>query len=143
MNVGFSLAIPFTILGLALSACSPGGQQTPVDPPLAGARIGVPFALTDGKGRTVRDTDFAGKYRIVYFGYTYCPDVCPTDSQHIGAALRLLEQRDPALAARIVPIFISVDPARDTPQVVGKFVAAFHPRMVGLTGSAAAIAAVA
>jgi protein SCO1/2 len=143
MNVRFPLAISFAILGLATSACSSGGQQTPANPPLAGARIGVPFALTDGDGRTVRDTDFAGKYRIVYFGYTYCPDVCPTDSQHIGAALRLLEERNPALAARIVPIFISVDPARDTPEVVGKFVAAFHPRMVGLTGSAAAIAAVA
>ena len=143
MNVLSPLAISFAILGLAITACSSGSQQTPENPPLAGARIGVPFALTDANGRTVRDTDFAGKYRIVYFGYTYCPDVCPTDVQHIGAAMRLLEKRNPPLAARIVPIFISVDPARDTPQVVGKFVSAFHPRMVGLTGSPAAIAAVA
>ena len=80
----------------------------------------------------------------MYFGYTFCPDVCPTDVQNIGAAMRLLDKSDPALsAAKIVPIFVSVDPARDTPAVLKQFVAAFHPRMVGLTGSAAAIAAVA
>lgn len=128
-----------TILALLLAAaCSP----KPV-PPLAGAAIGAPFALTDQRGRTVRDGDFAGKYRIVYFGYTYCPDVCPTDAQHIGGALRLVEAHDPKLAADIVPLFISVDPARDTPAVLGKFVAAFHPRMVGLTGTPDAIARVA
>jgi protein SCO1/2 len=72
----------------ALLAFAPlsGCGQAPQEPPLAGARIGGPFALTDQNGKTVRDTDFAGKYRIVYFGYTYCPDVCPTDMQKIGQA---------------------------------------------------------
>ncbi|WP_031440915.1 SCO family protein, partial [Sphingomonas sp. FUKUSWIS1] len=77
--------------------------------------------------------------RIMYFGYTFCPDVCPTDMQTIGGAMKLLEASDPALAARLVPIFVTVDPTRDTPAVVKQFVTAFHPRIVGLTGSPAAI----
>ncbi|RDE05015.1 SCO family protein [Sphingomonas aracearum] len=129
---------------LTLAACSPDPPAAaPAQPPLAGARIGGPFTLTDQNGRSVSDRDFAGKYRIVYFGYTFCPDVCPVDVQNIGAALRLLEKSDPALAARVVPIFITVDPARDTPAVLKQFVSAFHPRMVGLTGSPQAIDAVA
>ena len=123
---------------LALSACN----GAPAAPPLAGARIGGPFTLTDQAGKQVRDTDFAGKYRIVYFGYTYCPDVCPTDMLKIGQAVKLFEKQAPAKAAKVVPIFITVDPERDTPKVVGEFVANFHPRAIGLTGSPAAIAAV-
>lgn len=126
---------------LPLTACS--GPAAPTRAPLEGAKIGGPFALIDQNGRKVTDRDFAGKYRIMYFGYTFCPDVCPTDAQNIGAGLRVLEESDPALAARIVPIFVSVDPARDTPAVLKAFVGAFHPRMVGLTGSPEAIDAVA
>jgi len=126
---------------LSLTACS--GPAAPARAPLEGARIGGPFTLIDQNGRTVTDRDFAGKYRIMYFGYTFCPDVCPTDAQNIGAGLRLLEASDPALAAKIVPIFVSIDPARDTPAVLKAFVGAFHPRMVGLTGSPEAIDAVA
>lgn len=120
---------------LALAACSPA-PVAPARPPLEGARIGGPFALTDQNGRAVTDRAFAGRYRIMYFGYTFCPDVCPTDVQAIGAALRSVEKSDPAIAAKIVPIFVTVDPARDTPAVLKAFVSAFHPRMVGLTGSA-------
>jgi protein SCO1/2 len=129
------------IFALLPIACSPGAA--PQRPPLEGAKIGGPFTLTDQNGRTVTDAAFAGKYRIVYFGYTFCPDVCPVDMQTIGAALRTLETKDAAKAAKVVPIFITVDPARDTPPVLKQFVGAFHPRMVGLTGSPAAIAAVA
>ncbi|PXA95684.1 SCO family protein [Nostoc sp. 3335mG] len=126
-------------LALTLSAC--GGQaEPPATPPLAGARIGGPFVLTDSTGKVVRDTDFAGKWRIMYFGYTFCPDVCPVDVQNIAAGLKAFEDESPALGAQVVPIFVTVDPERDTPAVVGKFVSAFHPRMVGLTGSAQAIA---
>ncbi|MGY4395011.1 protein SCO1/2 [Sphingomonas sp. UYAg733] len=123
------------------AACS--GPSVPARAPLEGAAIGGPFTLTDQDGRQVSDTAFKGKYRIVYFGYTFCPDVCPVDVQNLGAALRLLEKSDPALGAKVVPIFISVDPERDTPEVLKQFVSAFHPRMVGLTGSADAIAKVA
>jgi len=129
---------------LPLAACHAPEQHTPAaKPPLAGASIGGPFALIDQNGHAVTDRSFAGRYRIMYFGYTFCPDVCPTDVQAIGAAVKLLNGSDPALAPRIVPIFVTVDPARDTPGVVKQFVSAFHPRMVGLTGSPAAIAATA
>jgi len=134
---------PAALLAAALSSCSSPTPSMPAQPPLAGARIGGPFKLVDQNGRTVTDDDFAGRYRIMYFGYTFCPDICPTDAQNIGAGFRLIEKSDPALAARVVPVFVSIDPARDTPAVLKQFVAAFHPRMVGLTGSAAEIARVA
>ncbi len=130
---------PALSIALLLAACG-GPDAPPQPPPLAGARIGGPFVLTDGQGRVVRDSDFAGKWRIVYFGYTFCPDVCPVDLQVIAAGLKAFESDSPALGAKVVPIFITVDPARDTPAVVGNYVAAFHPRMVGLTGSAQAVA---
>lgn len=136
-----SLAI--LAFGLALAGCQSPASSTPSSaeaPPLAGAAIGGPFALTDAKGRTVTDRSFAGQWRIMYFGYSFCPDVCPTDAQAIGAGLRRFAERDPYRAARVVPIFVTIDPARDTPAVLGRFVAAFHPRMVGLTGSADAVA---
>ena len=97
--------------------------------------MGGAFALTDQNGRRVGSEQFAGKYRIVYFGYTFCPDVCPVDLQLISAALRQFEQSDPARAARVQPIFITTDPARDTPAVLREFARSFHPRLVALTGS--------
>lgn len=127
--------LPISLL-LALAACS---NATPADPPLAGAKIGGPFQLLDQDGKAITDKAFAGKYRIMYFGYTYCPDVCPTTAQTIGAAMRLLDKSDPAVSARVVPVFVTVDPDRDTPAVVKQFVSAFYPRFVGLTGSPAAI----
>ncbi len=137
------LMLPSAAL-LAAALCSCSSQPASVAaPPLAGARIGGPFNLVDQNGQSVTDRDFAGRYRIMYFGYTFCPDVCPTDAQNIGAAMRLLERSNPSLASRVVPIFVSVDPARDTTAVLKQFVAAFHPRMVGLTGSPQEIARVA
>jgi protein SCO1/2 len=133
-------AARFFAVFLALAGCSPASAP---QPPLAGAAIGGPFALTDQDGRPVNDRAFAGKYRIMYFGYTSCPDVCPTDMQTLGAGMRLLDRRDPALSRRIVPVFVTVDPARDTPAVLKTFVSAFYPRLIGLTGSAQAIAKVA
>lgn len=123
---------------LIVSGCSGAADE----PPLAGARIGGPFTLTDPDGKPVRDSDFAGKYRIVYFGYTWCPDICPNDMLKIGQAMRMLDKQAPEKAKAIVPIFITVDPERDTPKVVGAFVRNFDDRVVGLTGSPAAIAAV-
>lgn len=117
------------LAALALAACS--GDE----PPLQGAAIGGPFTLTDQDGRPATDRDFAGRYRIMYFGFTHCPDVCPTDLAVIGGALRRFEKTDPARAARVTPIFVSVDPERDTPAILKDYVAAFHPRLVGLTGT--------
>jgi protein SCO1/2 len=122
-----------------LSACQPAPTEKP---PLEGARIGGPFTLTDQNGRTVTDRSFAGKYRIMYFGYTFCPDVCPTDVQSISAGLKLAERDAPDKAAKVAPVFVTVDPARDTVPVLKQFVSAFHPRLVGLTGDETAIAAI-
>lgn len=121
----------FLSLALALAACSGAAE----DPPLKGASIGGPFTLTNQDGRQVTERDFAGKYRIMYFGFTHCPDVCPMDLAVIGQALRRFEKCDPARAARVAPIFVSVDPERDTPAVLKDYVGAFHPRLVGLTGT--------
>lgn len=117
---------------LPLAGC---GASPPPEPPLAGARIGGPFSLTAEDGRRVTDRDFAGRWRIVYFGYTYCPDICPTDARNIGAGLKRFEERDPERGGLVTPLFVTVDPARDTPAVLAKFTDAFHPRMVGLTGA--------
>lgn len=119
------------LLGLLLAGCG----EAPGEPPLKGARIGGPFSLVDQNGRAVTDRDFAGKYRIVYFGFAHCPDVCPTDLAKIGQALRAFEKDDPARAARVQPIFITVDPERDTPAALKPYAAAFHPRLVALTGT--------
>lgn len=134
MNAPRSALLPL----LALAACSPHARLAE-KPPLQGARIGGPFALVDGDGRRVTDASFAGRWRVMYFGYTYCPDVCPSDMAHLGAALKLLDRDDPKLARSIAPVFVSVDPARDTPAVLKQFTAAFDPRLIGLTGSEDAI----
>jgi protein SCO1/2 len=131
---------PLIALAFALAGCS-GAPSAPA--PLKGATMGGAFTLTDQNGARISDTAFAGKYRLVYFGYTFCPDVCPVDMQVIGAGLRQFEAEDAARAAKVQPIFITVDPARDTPAVLRAFVANFHPRLIGLTGSEAEIAAAA
>ncbi len=133
-------AVSILLLATLPVACGPAN---PGRAPLDGVKIGGPFALVDQDGKPRTDRDFAGRYRIVYFGYTFCPDVCPTDVQTIGAGLRAFEAQDAARAAKVVPIFVTVDPKRDTPPVLKAFVTAFHPRMIGLTGTSDAIAAVA
>jgi protein SCO1 len=103
------------------------------------ALIGGPFALTDPSGKTVTDRDFHDRYKLVFFGFTHCPDICPAELQVMAAALEALGEK----ADKVVPIFISLDPERDTPQVMGDYVKNFGPRFVGLTGSADAVAAAA
>jgi len=100
------------------------------------AQIGGPFALVDQDSHTRTDRDFLGRYALIYFGYTYCPDVCPTTLQQMADALGKLGPK----AERVVPLFITIDPARDTPTVLKKYLAAFGPRFVGLTGTPDAIA---
>ncbi|WP_073975130.1 SCO family protein [Erythrobacter donghaensis] len=142
INKSSAVASVAIALSLALSAC--GGTATPAaDAPLAGAAIGGDFALRNSKGEPVRWSDFAGKYRVVYFGYTFCPDVCPTDMQRVAQGLKALKASDPDKAGKIVPIFITIDPERDTQAVVGEFAAAFSPDIVGLTGTPEQIAATA
>jgi protein SCO1/2 len=136
-----NIRAPLAAAALLLGGC--GAAPPPEQPPLAGARIGGAFALTDQDGRPRTDRDFAGKWRVMYFGYTFCPDVCPTDVQNIGAGLRRFEADDATRAATVVPVFVTIDPVRDTPAAIKPFVTAFHPRMVGLTGTPEAIAALA
>jgi protein SCO1/2 len=101
--------------------------------------FGGPFVLTASDGQAVTDRTFRGRYMLIYFGYTHCPDVCPTT---LLAVSQMLEKLGP-LADKVKPIFVSIDPGRDTPQVVGEFLQSFDRRIVGLTGSPAEIAAVA
>jgi cytochrome oxidase Cu insertion factor (SCO1/SenC/PrrC family) len=100
------------------------------------ALVGGPFSLTDQEGRKVTDKDFLGKYMLVFFGYTYCPDICPTELQVMSAALDNLG----AKADEIQPIFIYIDPQRDTPEVLKQYVTNFHPRLIALTGTPEEIA---
>ncbi|MFW2831429.1 SCO family protein [Sphingomonas sp. ID0503] len=127
---------------LALASC---GQQanTAAEAPLAGARLGGPFTLTDQDGRTVTQKAFAGRYVLIYFGYTFCPDVCPLGLQTLSQGLAAFEKSAPDRAAEVQPVFVTVDPERDTPAVMKQYVAAFHPRLIGLTGTPQQIAAVA
>ena len=151
MMNNFSSA-PFRVFALLLltllAACNPATDSgsTMVDSgeaPLAGAKIGGSFTLTNQDGGQTSDTDFEGKYRIIYFGYSYCPDVCPVDLQKLMQGLKLAEKNDPALADKIQPIFISIDPERDRPEQLKQYVSAFHPRLIGLTGTNEEIAEVA
>ena len=126
---------------LLLSACDSGPAPIPLsEAPLAGATIGGDFLLTDQDGNKRSFKEFDGKYRIVYFGYTNCPDICTPDMQNLMAGLKSFEKKYPELATKIQPIFITVDPARDTSAVLKQFVGAFHPRAIGLTGTDSEIA---
>ena len=116
--------------GLATAAEQPSAAQMMDDLMYGRGRVGGPFTLTDQTGKQRSDTDFRGKLMIVYFGYTYCPDVCPTDLMAITQALDAL---GPA-AEGVQPVFITIDPERDTALLAG-YVSAFHRSLVGLTGS--------
>jgi protein SCO1/2 len=144
MNRGAMSSVRASFLAAALSlTCLVSGCGPAAEPPLAGSGIGGPFELVDKTGKTVRWSDFDGRYRMVYFGFTYCPDACPTDLARSGKGLQQFEREHPDLGAKIQPIFISVDPDRDTPAVVGEFAANFHPRLIGLTGTPAQVKAAA
>lgn len=101
--------------------------------------IGDAFTLINGSGQEVHDYYYRGQYLLIYFGFSYCPDVCPTALLRISDALDTLEETHPTLAQNIQPLFISVDPERDTPDAIRAYVRHFHPRLEGLTGSAAQI----
>lgn len=139
-----------TIISLALASFAIGGLAAylvtvvprPAVPGAASvgkALVGGPFSLVDHKGNRVTDKDFRGRYMLVLFGFTYCPDVCPSGLQVMAAALDKLGRK----GEQVTPMFVSVDPERDTPAQLAQYVASFHPRLIGLTGSAEEVAAVA
>ena len=98
--------------------------------------LGGPFTLVNSDGEIVTDTDVITEPTLIYFGYTYCPDVCPLDVERNAVAVEILEERGQS----VTPVFITIDPERDTPEVVRDFAEAMHPRMIGLTGTAEQIA---
>ena len=122
----------------ALCACTPGSPEFR-NTDITGAEFGRDFALNDasGKGRTL--ADFRGKAVVVFFGFTHCPDICPTALGTIAEAMRQLGQD----ASRVQGVFITVDPERDTPELLARYAAAFHPSFIGLHGDADATARVA
>lgn len=128
-------SIGFLIGGLVALLFVPGlRDRLLTTPPVVGrALIGGPFSLTDHTGKRVTDQDFRGRHMLVMFGFTFCPDVCPSGLQVIAAALDKLGPK----AQQIVPVFITLDPERDKPAEMASYVASFHPRLVGLTGSLA------
>lgn len=147
------LAIPLFLfiactLLLAATASRPTRAQEP-DPDAAArlmddlmwgrGHVGGPFELTDHTGKKRTDVDFLGKLLLVYFGYTYCPDICPADLLQISLALDKLG----AEGAQVQPLFITVNPERDTREVLAQYVSSFHPRLIGLTGTPEQIRAVA
>jgi cytochrome oxidase Cu insertion factor (SCO1/SenC/PrrC family) len=133
--------------GLAIGAAAaiavlPGARQAllPASGPVTSGKalVGGPFSLTDDTGKRVTDKDYRGRYMLVFFGYTSCPDICPAGLQLMAAVLENLGPK----ADRVAPIFISVDPERDTSQKLAGYVKNFSPRLVGLTGTPEEIAAV-
>ena len=122
-----------------LAACTPAPSADAelAGTSLTGSPIGGDFTLSDKTGKAVHWGDFAGKYRIVYFGYTFCPDACPLDVGIMMQALGRFAKHQPLRANTIQPIFITIDPERDTPAKVGEFAAAFGPGLLGLYGTRA------
>ncbi len=116
------------------------GVREPSPPVTVGeAAIRSAFSLIDHNGSRVTEADFLGRWQLVFFGFTHCPDVCPTTLAYMANVLDRLGEK----VERVAPIFITVDPSRDTPQVMAAYVQAFHPKLVGLTGSEAEVAAAA
>lgn len=114
------------LFGLLFAAHSAANEEIVVDHTASG-----PFSLVDHTGRAVTERDFRGQFMLVFFGYTFCPDVCPIDLQIISRAVDALG----AAGRKVQPIFITVDPKRDTLDVLARYVRHFHPRLLGLTGT--------
>jgi protein SCO1/2 len=138
-NFTAALAGAIVLVGLGAAAFLPRlAGSGPAAANAGGVTIGGPFALLNGAGKTVTDRDFRGRFMLVYFGYTHCPDACPTTLNDMALALDKLTQ---AQRARVAPIFITVDPERDTPAMIGDYAGAFGKQFTGLTGSQTAITA--
>ena len=129
-------AVAAALAAFALAAAAPPPPQKP--PPLE-ALFGGPFELTDHDGRTVTDGTFRGRFTLLYFGYTFCPDLCPTNLLTMAEAVEAL---GPEQAGRVQPLFVTVDPERDGPAALREYMAHFGPRFLGLRGTPAQTRAV-
>jgi len=130
-----------TALWLLIGVATPLAAQTATSEPddAEGRAIVTRYLLMDTQGNTVTDRDFAGSFQLIAFGYTYCPDICPTTLSEMSLLMKRLGE----LSENLQPIFITVDPERDTPAVLDRYTAFFHPRIIGLTGQPALIRRVA
>jgi protein SCO1/2 len=143
--------IRYTAFALSIALLATGGyfwwQRGSIEPQSVlggmsvppGVSLGGPFELVDHTGRTVTDRDYRGRFMLIFFGFTHCPDICPTELQVVAEVLEKLGPR----ANRVAPLFVTIDPERDTPGVLADYVALFDPRLIGLTGSEAQVAAAA
>ena len=142
-RIRFSLWILVAAAVLALGGAyfvrTIGVREPPPPVTVGEAAIRSEFSLIDHNGNRVTEADFLGRWQLVFFGFTHCPDVCPTTLAYMASVL----DRFGGEVERVAPIFITVDPSRDTPQVMAEYVQAFHPKLVGLTGSEAEVAAAA
>ena len=135
--------LPLLLLALVLGAAAllwftrPGGGAPEGN--LSKAAINGDFTLVDERNQPVTSASYDGKWRLMYFGYSFCPDVCPMDLATMGGALRLLAEQDPQAMDKLQPLFLTVDPERDTPEVMAEYTDHFHPAIVGLTGSRAEV----
>jgi protein SCO1/2 len=123
----------------AAHAASAGGASPGAQKLLSKSLTKRPFSLIDHRGEVVTNRSFQGRFMLVFFGYTYCPDICPTGLQTMSTAIDMLGE----VGKKIVPVFVTVDPERDTPKVLAAYVTHFHPKTIGLTGSTKQIASVA
>jgi protein SCO1/2 len=132
--LGVAAMVVFVGASLTWRIISPSGLPAPSF--TGEADIRSDFSLIDHTGRAVTGVDFAGRWQLVFFGFTHCPDICPTTLAYMANVMDLLGDR----ADRVAPLFVTVDPARDTVPVMAEFVSAFHPRLIGLTGTEAQVA---
>lgn len=138
--MGFVLGMTYTVFDVnnnraeRLNQMAPAaGEEKVLTKTIAGGdAIGGEFTLTDHQGNQVSSGDYGDKYKIVFFGFTYCPDVCPTGLQKITQTMQVLDRK---LAENIQPLFISIDPERDTPDVLQTYVSQYHDSLIGLTGA--------
>lgn len=126
-----ALALALVVLGGAVVATTLTRSRGPQETAVSTGSIGGPFTLIDTRGKTVTDQTYRGKWLLIYFGYTFCPDACPTALNDMGVALQKLGDE----AGKLQPLFITVDPKRDTVEVLAEYLKSFDPRIVGLTGS--------
>ncbi len=102
---------------------------------IAGLQVGGPFSLTNQDGEAVTEKNYDGQYKFIYFGFTYCPAICPTELQKMSRVMTALEKKNPQLADKVQPLFITIDPERDTVPVMSEYISLFHPRFEALTGT--------
>ncbi|MEP0315604.1 MULTISPECIES: SCO family protein [Alphaproteobacteria] len=133
------VAVAALALGAAFLGRTSGLRELPSPTAFGEAAVHSEFSLTDHNGNRVTQADFFGRWQLVFFGFTHCPDVCPTTLAYMAKVLDRLG----GAVERVAPLFITVDPTRDTPGVMAEYVQAFHPKLVGLTGSEADVAAAA